>query len=238
MLFCSLPAMAEEPESVLEVYPDDFSEAPAPEGYAALADAVRSGSPEEVEPVLKEALSAGPSPHLYHLAGMLAWKDGRMRDAWRSFARAAGRRDGLTAARIMLAQVSIRNNDYSEAVGWLRKVLDDLPPEEGRKLLSHPVFDSLYPFYSFNNLLGEYGLELEKGVGEEKPRIVEARIRDRSAAPDDTDLEAMFVVALELVLTKPGPAARPKQFDVKLSPTLPQGQTAQQLRPRPPARRR
>ena len=76
-----------------------------------------------------------------------------LRNAWRFFAQAARLEDPWPESQIMLAQITARDHDFEEALGWLQKGLDRLQtPEQKLAVLGWPAFSTFKRFESFRKM--------------------------------------------------------------------------------------
>ena len=87
------------------------------------------------------------------MTGIVYLLEGDRRKAWRHLAKASLGTPSWPESKIMLAQVTAEDGAYEEALGWLRKGLQDMEsPARKWTWIQWPIFASLNRFETFRQL--------------------------------------------------------------------------------------
>lgn len=148
-----------------------------------------------------EAIPADPHPPAAetwstlqtHLLGASAYLQRDERKAWRELMKLTKQESCETSVYHLLAKVSIGQDSLAEAVGWLRKVIDQ-EQEDSEQLdrwLADPLFDTLKSLYVYRDLL----------------RQVEER-QGRAKKTENLPIPPSWNVKLDIKQFEPTPNAR------------------------------
>lgn len=115
---------------------------------------------------LETLAPAHPYPPL--MTGLLHWSLGQFQDAARWIITSTRRNKAPDLAFLAMAALASRNGDFPEAVGWMRRGFDRMPPAEQRRWYVRPPFDTLR--HSGHALVAD--LEREFALNDEAPAAI------------------------------------------------------------------